>query len=215
MGIRFYCPNGHKLNVKNFLAGKRGICPHCQTKVEIPLESDPRLIAADSSISSESPVGLSTTPVIPSSSDPNNDVVPADAPDAGIAAPGAHDPISAAPHAVWYVRPPSGGQFGPASADVMRTWLDEGRIPTDALVWRDGWPDWKVANQLFSGLAVTDSSVGSSRPAELPKIVTDDSGRQITGRLNRKSNSSTNFIVGLLIFACVGLFFVLLYVLRG
>ena len=39
MGIKFYCPNGHKLNVKAFLAGKRGICPHCGCKMDIPLES--------------------------------------------------------------------------------------------------------------------------------------------------------------------------------
>ncbi len=39
MGIRFHCPNGHKLNVKTFLAGKRGICPHCGAKFEIPAES--------------------------------------------------------------------------------------------------------------------------------------------------------------------------------
>ena len=39
MGIRFYCPNGHKLNVKAFLAGKRGICPFCGAKVRIPAES--------------------------------------------------------------------------------------------------------------------------------------------------------------------------------
>lgn len=39
MGIRFYCPNGHKLNVKTFLAGKRGICPHCGERFEIPAES--------------------------------------------------------------------------------------------------------------------------------------------------------------------------------
>jgi hypothetical protein len=36
MGIRFNCPNGHKLHVKSFLAGKRGYCPHCGTKVLIP-----------------------------------------------------------------------------------------------------------------------------------------------------------------------------------
>ena len=29
MGIRFFCPNGHKLNVKEFQAGRRGICPFC------------------------------------------------------------------------------------------------------------------------------------------------------------------------------------------
>ncbi|MDR3109324.1 MAG: DUF4339 domain-containing protein [Planctomycetaceae bacterium] len=38
MGIRFYCPNGHKLNVKSFLAGKVGYCPECGTKVKIPYE---------------------------------------------------------------------------------------------------------------------------------------------------------------------------------
>jgi hypothetical protein len=38
MGIRFSCPNGHKLHVKSFLAGKRAVCPQCGTKVVIPLE---------------------------------------------------------------------------------------------------------------------------------------------------------------------------------
>jgi hypothetical protein len=36
MGIRFSCPNGHKLNVKSFLAGKRAICPDCGAKVIVP-----------------------------------------------------------------------------------------------------------------------------------------------------------------------------------
>ena len=39
MGIRFYCPNGHKLNVKSFQVGERGICPHCGIKFTIPNES--------------------------------------------------------------------------------------------------------------------------------------------------------------------------------
>ena len=39
MGIRFYCPNGHRLHVKAFQAGRRGICPHCGTSMDIPLES--------------------------------------------------------------------------------------------------------------------------------------------------------------------------------
>ena len=41
MGIRFACPNGHRLNVKSYLAGKRGICPHCGIRFDIPLESWP------------------------------------------------------------------------------------------------------------------------------------------------------------------------------
>lgn len=39
MGIRFYCPNGHKLNVKEFQAGQHGICPRCHAKFDIPFES--------------------------------------------------------------------------------------------------------------------------------------------------------------------------------
>ena len=38
MGIKFRCPNGHKLNVKSFLAGKRGVCPDCGTTFRIPEE---------------------------------------------------------------------------------------------------------------------------------------------------------------------------------
>lgn len=41
MGIRFSCPNGHKLNVKTFLAGKRAICPDCGAKVIVPNLSEP------------------------------------------------------------------------------------------------------------------------------------------------------------------------------
>lgn len=40
MGIRFNCPNGHKLNVKEFLAGKRGVCPQCGAKFIIPMQAE-------------------------------------------------------------------------------------------------------------------------------------------------------------------------------
>jgi len=63
MGIKFYCPQGHKLHVKSFLAGKKGVCPHCGTKVRIPLESqrdgahdDGSPEPEESDISSDSPL---------------------------------------------------------------------------------------------------------------------------------------------------------------
>src|SRR5438045_3616014 len=40
MGIRFSCPSGHKLNVKTFLAGKRGVCPQCGATFVIPNPAD-------------------------------------------------------------------------------------------------------------------------------------------------------------------------------
>jgi hypothetical protein len=41
MGIRFTCPNGHKLHVKEFLAGKRAICPDCGVKLVVPSATAP------------------------------------------------------------------------------------------------------------------------------------------------------------------------------
>ena len=46
MGIRFLCPNGHKLNVKADLAGKRASCPECGAKLVVPAAGDqPKAVA--------------------------------------------------------------------------------------------------------------------------------------------------------------------------
>jgi hypothetical protein len=62
-------------------------------------------------------------------------------------------PIDEVPEAVWYVRPPSGGQYGPARGDVMRKWIGEGRISADSMVWREGWDDWRSGGDVFPYLA--------------------------------------------------------------
>ena len=62
------------------------------------------------------------------------------------------DPIDEAPQAIWYVRPPSGGQYGPARGDIMRKWMGEGRVSPDSLVWREGWDDWRTAAEAFPSL---------------------------------------------------------------
>lgn len=36
MSIRFNCPNGHELNVKEKYAGLTGLCPKCQVRVLVP-----------------------------------------------------------------------------------------------------------------------------------------------------------------------------------
>jgi len=41
MGIKFLCPNGHKLHVKSFLASQRGVCPQCGEKFLVPAQSLP------------------------------------------------------------------------------------------------------------------------------------------------------------------------------
>lgn len=41
MGIVAYCPNDHRVKVKDTLAGKKGICPTCGARFRIPFESQP------------------------------------------------------------------------------------------------------------------------------------------------------------------------------
>ena len=66
------------------------------------------------------------------------------------------DPLTEAGDVVWYVRPPSGGQYGPATVKLMRQWLAEGRISPDTLVWREGWRDWQQASAVFHQLRTSD-----------------------------------------------------------
>ena len=157
MGIKFRCPEcDKKLHVKAFLAGKRGICPHCGGKVRIPLASTSpggrapteTRSASKSRSAAVKPAAPDAAVAVQQGTTPNVMTPPAKESDAARAEPAA-DPIGESPDAVWYVRPPSGGQYGPAGAALMRRWLDEGRIAPEALVWREGWPDWQPATVVF------------------------------------------------------------------
>ena len=207
MGIRFFCPNGHKLHVKSFQAGHKGICPFCGATIDIPLTStrgSSKGSLGDKSQHSPSPddeEGINLNAIAPGSASlshlDNNSFIATDkdqeielgAPldrsvsvpslstgfgnlngggpgmnSYGSAAPGPAaqmpaapaapaDPFAEAPQAVWFVRPSSGGQYGPASADIMKSWLEEGRVVNDSLIWREGWPDWKEAQNVFPQFA--------------------------------------------------------------
>jgi len=192
MGIKFHCPNGHKLNVKSFLAGKRGICPHCGARVNIPHESVAELVPQKTESSTgqvapgapdslDEPASPGESSVVPSTLavdiTPQIDTVSAPCEskvlhvhagpvDSGAPSNATRDPIAEAPGAAWYVRPPSGGQFGPASGDVMSQWISEGRVGPESLVWREGWTDWRPAGPLFPQL-----SPGVS-PPPVPSIPT-------------------------------------------
>ena len=235
MGIRFYCPNGHKLNVKEFQAGQNGVCPFCGAKMQIPTQStrksskeeraDMRQQGVELAVSDSRPpeMGMpithnaaaeaaftepriATAPIYPDpTAQQTSQPVPAEGqvlsapagpggaiPGApistpGLAAPGPVtpntpspaealplaqaaptpvDPLAEAGNSVWYVRPLSGGQFGPATADIMRSWLEEGRISSDSMVWCEGWPDWVGAVTIFPQLG----------PALAPKTATGKPG---------------------------------------
>src|SRR5438132_4369929 len=133
MGIKFHCPNGHKLNVKSFLAGKKGVCPKCGTKVRIPVVSEADLVDSEleETDASQHPAKSNGSGTVAAATLAAPAISSAPAGHAGAQVAGAdtaNDPIAEAPAAIWYVRPPTGGQYGPARGEVMRKWIAEGRV---------------------------------------------------------------------------------------
>jgi len=177
MGIKFYCPQGHKINAKPVdpatgkpIFGKKAICPKCGAKVVVPATSDAGLEADDAEetdlataaavkgngASAASASAVTESPAAAKVAAPAVSVKPAAEATSPAAAPATSpatdDPIAEQPAAIWYVRPPGGAQYGPARGEVMRKWLSEGRVSGDSLVWREGWTDWQTAGELFPQL---------------------------------------------------------------
>jgi uncharacterized protein YlaI len=222
MGIRFYCPDcGRRLNIKAFLAGKRGICPHCDSRVQIPLESqlpvDAPKIRPTSDGASAIPAASATATATARSANP---VIqqPATLPTSKSAP---SDPITESPDSVWYVRPSAGGQYGPARGDVMRRWLTEGRVSADSMVWREGWEDWKLAGPIFPSLDAVPSATKPAAVKPAPSFLVPDDEEQDISKpvaaparrvVAKKKSIAPLIILGLLI---VVLLVVTVVILRG
>lgn len=197
MGIRFLCSAcGKRIHVKDYQAGKRGFCPKCQARVDIPLEStipprsrkggsdepdEPEEIAAVETLPADvqpaaataaqpasAPLG-STAAAAPVAAPPQPAAAgPAVATPAVAAAPtnlspAAPDPIAEAPHLQWYVMPALGApQYGPATGATLCQWINEGRVASESLVWRQDWPDWRRAGSVLPQL------IPSMPPALVP-----------------------------------------------
>lgn len=156
MGIKFLCPNGHKLNVKSFLRGKRAICPKCGARVLVPDNVESVADEGDTSTELAMATASTDTAVMESGSPPSSSNIAGASTSSASAPPlpltPETSPIDEAPSAVWYVRPATGGQFGPASGEIMRAWISEGRVGASSLVWRAGWPEWRAASAVFPAL---------------------------------------------------------------
>jgi hypothetical protein len=242
MGIRFYCPNGHKLNVKEFQAGKRGICPHCGVKILIPMESTrPASSSAREPVESgepdessddnvaetevadapamatpppipgdEIPASVSPSPVEPE--EPLNDwEIPLDTPEEETPpAPAGPDAIAQSPDKIWYVRPKSGGQFGPAAGNVMRDWLADGRVSADSLVWQEGWRDWEEAGKVFPQLR--GSPIGFLDASPKPAHHAAPHGRRTHARRHSDGTRLTIvLLLGIAVFLLIATFLWVLF----
>lgn len=326
MGIRFYCSQcGHKLNVKAFQAGRRGLCPYCGGSIQIPTESTrpsskesrsrpqnalahdqgqgasrPAQARAQGPVVASSGMGeamaagqpilplaqppeagqdapISPTPLTPPASGQPTGAVPAqpsapanaagetpetpaDQSPAAVVQPvafpsriespagaypadtalpsgvestpaefaspatpsqpppmagGVVDPLAEAPDAVWYVRPPGGGQFGPASGSVMQSWIAEGRVSPDSLVWREGWRDWQKASESFPQLGPggADPGFGAIAASQTPLSRAAASGYRLHTR--RGPTAMNAAIITILILAVIVLLGVFIWVLKG
>lgn len=133
------------------------------------------------------------------------------------------DPLAEAPNAAWYVRPPSGGQFGPARGDVMRQWMGEGRVTADSLVWREGWPDWKRADLVLPQLRPVPVSGPAPQPFaatqprnEFAAIGATDRPTKSGGPVvyRRKDSGGRLLAIILLVFALIALTVVFIWVMN-
>jgi hypothetical protein len=258
MGIRFYCPQGHKLNVKEFQAGRRGICPYCGEKILIPTQSSrpsskeerqarragtqamaaiasgsPAAPAtavapplhhpevAEEELPLRDPVAAEPSPSVSEGPSANDGFQPAQlttplAP-AGIAGVSSTmpDPLADSAEVVWYVRPPTGGQFGPAAPQVIRGWLAEGRISADTLVWREGWRDWLEAGGVFPQLnsVYLDPLAALNIPA--PMEVIPQRTAQLSLPAKRGVSRRLLWIIAAILLALIAVLGIVLWQLRG
>jgi hypothetical protein len=135
MGVRFECPQGHKLHVKAHLAGQRGICPECGMRFIVPAFSGGRV--AEAGAETPSTAGGFVSVAVESNATFN----------AGLNAATGVDVEDGDESIAWHVRPVTGGQYGPVDAATFAQWISEGRVTADAWVWRTGWKDWKPGSE--------------------------------------------------------------------
>lgn len=161
MGIVAFCPTGHRVKVKDHLAGKKGICPQCGATFRIPSTTP---AAADRAagasglpqatvVSLDPAVAASLPPVIALAESPpamaasasehgfplGADVAPAPPP----------RPITEAPGASWCWAVPGGQPSPQLSGEGMLAWLESGAVTGGELVWRSDWAGWVSIREVF------------------------------------------------------------------
>ena len=210
MGIRVVCPNGHRLHLKSFLAGRKGVCPDCAARFRIPEQSSdlpqPELEAKNEPSEYREPAGhvaehfnLFTQPSFSQSLSSSNE----------------------SDQEIWYVHAEDGQQYGPANNATFEGWVTEGRVTEDCLIWRDGWPEWRsgstVLQQLIADNTISEpTSVASQDSLASTQLAGQDPQPLPKGYQAYKRRKSSSFdlvmtivlaLVAIILF--VGLFIVL------
>lgn len=159
MGIVVFCPNGHRINVKDSYAGRKGLCPTCGAKFRVPAAGSSgtgpeqalptaRLLDLDAAVAATlprvlpldhaAPVGMpAPTPAFASPPAPVS------------AQPALHPVLAERPDLQWCIAFPGGEPTEPLPAESMQAWLDAGQAEGTEVVWRSDWPEWRPARDVF------------------------------------------------------------------
>lgn len=166
MGIVAFCPTGHRVKVKDHLAGKKGICPHCGLTFRIPAATTakharpaaaaglPRatVVSLDPSAAASLPPVIALADSQPegvAEPDPTARAEELPVAVAGDSAAPEPRPIAEAPWATWCWAVPGGQPSAQMSAAEMAAWLESGAVTGAELVWRSDWAGWVSVREVF------------------------------------------------------------------
>ena len=153
MGIVSHCPNGHRVKVKDYLAGKTGICPSCGARFRIPVLNTP----TPGTFQAQLPSGLPIADVA------SLDREVAASPPPALVLAGAMVPpverkstvkippaaITEVSSASWCIAVPGGQPSSAMSGAALFDWLTSGTVTGGELVWRSDWSDWRPVAEVF------------------------------------------------------------------
>ena len=78
----------------------------------------------------------------------------------------------------WYLQSEDGEQYGPVSREELDGWVAEGRIDASCQLLRDGWEQWKWAEDVFPQVSHAGAEAGQAAAEESPFAGIGDSGSQ-------------------------------------
>ncbi|MFM8953387.1 MAG: DUF4339 domain-containing protein [Planctomycetaceae bacterium] len=161
MGIVAYCPQGHRVKVKDELAGRKGICPECQARFRIPRADGTmatrsgrrateckvaRVVSLDPAVAAALPRALAIAPTAEASVAAAVEPPDAERPAAPLPL---HPALAERPELNWSMAVPGGEASAPMSATALQSLLEAGGLTGAELVWREGWSDWVSIRLVF------------------------------------------------------------------
>jgi hypothetical protein len=172
MGIVSFCPQGHRIKVKDHLAGKKGVCPICGARFRIPLASvaTPSSAPAPATLPEATAVSLDATvaarlprvlPLVRGAEPARGVPAASETPARGqpveeeeevelvVEEPRRHPAIVDRPDLAWCIAVPGGTASEPMPADALQAWLDSGLPTGKELVWRADWAEWRPIAGVF------------------------------------------------------------------